>query len=305
MSKILITGATGLVGQAIVNHSLKQGISINFLTTNKEKIVSQPYYRGYYWNPDSSEIDLDCFKEVDTIINLAGASIGKRWTPSWKKQLIDSRIKSLQLLYKSIKENNLHIKQLISSSAIGYYPNSLTNFYDESYIGKADSFLSKLVYDWEVEADLLNELNIKVAKLRIGIVLAPKGGALEKLSTPIRNYVGASLGSGNQWQSWIHIDDLVNLFMFVSNHNLEGVFNGVAPNPVTQQTFTKSIAKTLKRPLILPRAPSFLLRIMLGEMSEIVLASQRVSSKRIENLGFKFKYNTVDVALEDLLANMN
>jgi len=300
MDKILITGGTGLVGQAIVKQCHDKGISINYLTTDKTKIKSLPNYQGFHWNPPSNDIDIDCFKEVDAIINLAGASIAKRWTPKWKQQMIDSRLKSLQLLYDAIKLHNIKIEQLISASAIGYYPDSLTNFYDESYVSIPGTFVSRLVKDWEDAVDCFKDLHTKVAKLRIGVVLSQNGGALPKMATPIKWFIGAPFGSGKQWQSWIHIEDLTNLFLYVFKYKLEGVYNAVAPNPVTHNYLTKAIAKTVNRPIFLPRIPSFVLKRLLGEMSQIVLEGQRVSSKRIENLGFEFKHPTIEAALQDL-----
>lgn len=301
MNKILITGATGLVGKAIVKECLNKGIAINYLTTNKTKIHSDVNYQGFLWNPIKGNIDIDAFTGVDIIINLAGASIAKRWSTNWKQELLDSRVQSLRLLYKTIGEQNVQIKQIISASAIGYYPDSLTNLYDESFSVKSEGFLTELVNSWETEAQRFTELNIKVAIIRIGLVLSNKGGVLSKMTPPIKYFVGSILGSGAQWQSWIHIDDLANLFLFVYLNKMGGIFNGVGPNPVTQKVLTKSISTALNRPIILPRTPNFVLRFILGEMSEIVLTGQRVSSKKIENLGFKFKYHTVEGALENLL----
>ncbi len=303
MQRILITGATGLVGQEIVKQCHAQNIAVNYLTTNKQSIVSLYNYQGFYWNPDTQEIDDNCFKEVDAIINLAGATVAKRWTKLYKEQILNSRINSLRLLFKTIKNKNIHIKQFIAASAIGIYPNSRTNFYDENVTQTGDSFLAKVVVQWEREAIQFREIVSTVSLVRIGIVLSNKGGAFPKLIKPIRAFVGSPLGGGGQWQSWIHIQDLAGIFMFVLKNKLDGIYNGVAPNPIKQREMVKTIANQVKRPVILPSVPRFALRLLLGEMSALVLESQRVSSKKLENLGFNFNYNYLQPAIADLTAN--
>ncbi|MCB0463578.1 MAG: TIGR01777 family oxidoreductase [Flavobacteriaceae bacterium] len=301
MQKILITGATGLVGQEIVKHCHEQNIAVNYLSTSKSKLENKPNYKGFYWNPSFGEIDVNCFKNVDVIINLAGASIAQRWTKSYKEEILKSRVEALQLLYKTIETENISIKHLVSASAIGIYPDSLTHYYEEDFNDFDDGFLSHVVSSWEHEANQFKSLNIKVSKIRIGIVLSEKGGALPQLVKPIRWFVGSALGCGNQWQSWIHIEDLAAIFMYVIKHTFEGVFNAVAPNAVPQKDMVKNIGRVVKRPILLPAVPSFILKLVLGEMSALVLESQRVSCNKIENLGFSFKYYYLQPALEDLL----
>jgi len=299
--KILITGATGLVGQEIVKQCLAQNIHVNYLSTSKSKLKNKPNYKGFYWNPNTGEIDLDCFSDVDAIINLAGATIAKRWTIAYKQEILSSRVNSLQLLNKTIESENISVKHIISASAIGVYPDSLTHYYEEDFNDFDNRFLSKVVTSWEHEVDQFKNLNINVSKIRVGIVLSQKGGALPKLIKPIKLFVGSAFGNGNQWQSWIHIEDLAAMFLFVLSNKIEGVFNGVAPNAVTQKELVKSIAKVVKKPIVLPAVPRFVLKLMLGEMSALVLESQRVSSKKIESLGFSFKYHHLQPALKDLL----
>jgi len=271
------------------------------LSTSKTKLEDKTNYKGFYWNPSTGEIDVNCFKDVDVIINLAGASIAQRWTKANKEVILNSRVEALQLLYNTIKAENISIKQLVSASAIGIYPDSLTHYYEEDFKDFDDRFLAKVVTSWENEADQFKSLNIKVSKIRIGIVLSEKGGALPQLVKPIRWFVGSALGSGNQWQSWIHIEDIAAIFIYVVKNTIEGTFNGVAPNAMTQKDMVKSIAKVVKRPILLPVVPSFVLKLVLGEMSALVLESQRLSSKKIEDLGFNFKYYQLQPALEDVL----
>ncbi|RDY60922.1 TIGR01777 family oxidoreductase [Flagellimonas nanhaiensis] len=299
--KVLIAGATGLVGKAITKALQEQGASVNYLTTRKEKIVSSPNYQGFYWNPATGEIDLDCFDQVDAIINLAGASIASRWTQDYKKEILVSRINSLQTLYKGLKKiDSSRITQFVSASAIGIYPNSLSNFYGENEKSVDNSFVGEVVQKWEEEVNSFKDFDINVAKIRIGIVLSTEGGALPKMAQPIQNFVGASLGSGNQWQSWIHIEDLTQIFVFVLENKLKGTYNAVSPNPVTNTKMTKQLAKVLNRPLLLPKVPRFLLKSILGEMSYLLCASQRVSSKKLEKKGFVFQYPNIRSALEQL-----
>lgn len=301
MKRILITGATGLVGQEIVKQCHDQNIAVNYLSTSKSKLENKPNYKGFYWSPNTGEIDGNCFNDVGIIINLVGSTIAKRWTKNYKKYIERSRVDALRLLYKSIESENIEIKHLISASAIGIYPDSLTHYYEEDFTDFDNRFLSKVVTSWEREVDTFKRLNIIVSKVRIGIVLSNQGGALPKLVKPIKLFAGSALGTGKQWQSWIHIEDLASLFLFVLTHNLKGEFNAVSPNAVTQRDLVKTIAACLNRPLLLPAVPSFMLKMILGEMSALVLESQRVSSKKIESLGFNFKYHHLQSALEDLL----
>lgn len=301
MNRILITGATGLVGQEIVKQCHAKNIAVNYLSTSKDKLKNESNYKGFYWNPETKEIDAACFDDVEIIINLAGASIAKLWTAAYKKEILDSRIQSLNLLYNTIHEHNIPIKQLVSASAIGIYPDSDTNYYEETFNEFGTGFLAEVSMQWETAALQFKQLNIDVSLIRIGIVLSNNDGALPKLVTPIKNFVGAALGKGNQWQSWIHIEDLALLFLYIIDNKLEGVFNGVAPNPVKQRELVKAIGKTINRPIVLPKVPSVVLKLILGEMSAVVLESQRVSSQKVENLGFQFTYHHLQPALEDLL----
>ncbi|WP_273566227.1 TIGR01777 family oxidoreductase [Maribacter halichondriae] len=299
--KVLITGATGLIGSEIVALCHIKKIAVNYLTTSKDKIVSKDDYQGFYWNPDTHEIDLECFSGVFAIINLAGASISKRWTDSYKKEILSSRINTLKTLYGGLeKVDRSQIKTFVSASAIGIYPNSLSSLYTEEEKWVDDSFLGLVVKAWETEADSFKAFDTNVSKVRIGLVMSYDGGALPEMAKPIKYYAGAAFGSGEQWQSWIHIEDLARIFMFVIENDLTGVYNGVGPNPVTNNKLVKEIAKVLNRPLFLPNIPKFVMKTILGEMSYILFASQRVSSKKIENEGFHFNYTNLYAALEEI-----
>ena len=298
---VLITGATGLVGKALVKKCLQNGFNVHYLTTRKSKIKLQENYKGFYWNPQLEIIDVSCFEGVNIIINLAGSSIAQRWTKAYKSLILSSRKKALELLHLSIETHDFPVKHIISASAIGIYPDSKTRYYEEDFQGTDISFLRTVVRSWEGALKAFNALGVKTTALRIGIVLDKHEGALPKISGPIKGYIGSALGSGDQWQSWIHIDDLVRMFMFVLDSSLEGIFNAVAPNPVQQKDFVKSVANVLKRPIFFPKVPEFILNFALGEMSAIALESQRVSAQKIQDLGFEYDFHELDAALGDLL----
>ncbi|MDA8847575.1 TIGR01777 family oxidoreductase [Flavobacteriaceae bacterium] len=298
---VLITGATGLVGKALVKKCLQNGFNVHYLTTRKSKIKLQENYKGFYWNPQLEIIDISCFEGVNIIINLAGSSIAQRWTKAYKSLILSSRKKALELLHLSIETHDFPVKHIISASAIGIYPDSKTRYYEEDFQGTDISFLRTVVRSWEGALKAFNALGVKTTALRIGIVLDKHEGALPKISGPIKGYIGSALGSGDQWQSWIHIDDLVRMFMFILDSSLEGVFNAVAPNPVRQKDFVKSVANVLKRPIFFPKVPEFILNFVLGEMSAIALESQRVSAQKIQDLGFEYDFHELDAALCDLL----
>lgn len=300
--RVLITGATGLVGQEIVRQCHAKNIQVNYLTTRKSKISNTENYKGFYWNVDKQDIDEKCFDGVTSIIHLAGASISKRWTESYKKTIISSRVNSTKLLIDTLKRKSHNIQHVISASAIGIYPDSITNYYDEVESNVSTSFLGKVVHVWEQAIDNFTTLNIQVSKVRIGLVLSNHGGALKEIVKPIKYGLGAAFGTGNQWQSWIHIKDLAGIFLFVLEHKLVGVHNGVAPNPVTNQDLTKTAAKILSKPLFLPNIPKLVMQLTLGEMHIILFESQRVSSNKIENNGYHFKFHCLEPALQDLLA---
>lgn len=299
--KILITGATGLVGTELVNLLLRNGVQVNFLTISQNKITKKPNLQGFFWNPEQGIIDENAFIGVDAIIHLAGANVSKRWTNTYKQEIIESRIISSNLLFKVLKHNPNQVKQIISASAIGVYPDSLKNIYTETNKNIDDSFLGNVVVKWEESVDKFKLLNIKVCKLRTGIVLSEKGGALFEMLKPIKFGLGAAFGTGKQIQSWIHLTDLTEMYLFAAQNQLEGIYNAVAPNPISNKQLTIAIAKKLKKPLFLPNIPEFMMQLILGEMHEIIFSSQNVNNNKIINEGFSFKYTSVEKALEHLL----
>lgn len=299
--KVLITGATGLIGDEIVTLLLQNGVSIHYLTTSKKKIENEPNYKGFFWNPNQGIIDENCLMGVDAIIHLAGANIANRWTKSYKQEIMESRILSCCLLYKILKENPHQVKQIVSASGTAIYPDSDTEIYTEESKEINDSFLGTVVLKWEPCVDNFQLLNIKVCKLRTGMVLSNKGGALIKMIKPIKLGIGSAFGTGKQMQSWIHIHDLAALYFFAVENELEGIYNAVAPTTISNETMTKAIADVLKKPLFLPNIPKFIMKLILGEMHELLFENRKLSSQKVIDEGFYFKYKTIDKALEDLL----
>jgi uncharacterized protein (TIGR01777 family) len=296
--KILITGATGLIGQELIRLWIDKKHEIHYLTTRKNHKHPHPNITSFYWNPENGSIDSNCFDGVQVVVNLAGASVSKRWTSSYKEKIRESRIKGAELLLNAIQKLPSHeIQQLISASAIGVYPHDLHCLYTEKESKIADSFLGTVVNQWESAVQSFAKINIPVTTVRIGLVLSNQGGALPMTALPIRYGVGSWFGSGQQWQSWIHIEDMVRIIDFTVVNKLQGVYNAVAPQPVTNNEFVKTIARVLHRPLFLPPIPQFFMKLILGEMASVIFESQRVSSQKIQNAGFEFHFSKLQTAL--------
>jgi uncharacterized protein (TIGR01777 family) len=301
--KVLMTGATGLVGNELVSLLLKNGIHINYLTTSKDKLQNEDQYRGFLWNPKQGEIDETCINDVDVIIHLAGATISKRWTQSYKEEIVESRTLSTNLLYSVLKNKAHNVRHFIGASATGIYPDSLDKVYSEDSTETDNSFLGTVVQKWEAAENQITRLGIKVAKIRTGLVLSGKGGVLKEMAMPAKFGFGAAFGSGMQIQSWIHHSDLAGIYLYVLKNELEGVYNAVAPYPVSQVDMVKAIAKVLDKPYFMPNIPKFVMEMALGEMSTLLFASQNVSAKKIIGEGYQFKYLSLEKAIKDALQN--
>ena len=300
--KVLITGATGLIGNELVSLLLQNGVSIHYLTTSKKKIENELNYKGFYWNPEQGIIDENCLMGVDAIIHLAGATISKRWTNSYKQEIIESRLLSSAVLFKALKNNPNQVKQIVSASGTAIYPNNDKVIYDENSQEIDNSFLGNVVYKWEESADKFKSLGLKVCKLRTGIVLSNKGGALIEMAKPIKMGIGSPFGTGKQIQSWIHIHDIAALYFFAISNDLEGVYNAVAPNPVSNEKLTMTIATVLKKPLFMPNIPKFMMKLLLGEMHVLLFENRNLSAQKIIDKGFVFKYKTIEKAIENIYA---
>lgn len=300
MKHILITGGSGLVGSALTPFLTQKGYTVSHL--GRKENLNGPV-KTYRWDYKAGEIDVRAFDGVDVVINLAGASVaGGRWTSTYKTEIYESRVLSTRLLYETIKSNKLAVKKVISASATGYYGDSLS-LVDESTPPSKD-FLSQVCADWENEAQQIESLGISLTILRIGIVLAPKGGFVPEMAKPIKMGFGTVLGNGKQQISWIHIDDLCGIVLkAITEDGFKGPYNCVTPNPTTNAQATKLFAKLLRKPLWLPNAPAFALKIILGGMSYELLVNHNVSAKKVVDAGYKFVYTDFETALKDTLTN--
>ncbi len=295
---VLITGGTGLVGTSLSKLLTEKGIKVTHLSRNP----TQGTYQTFHWDIKSGKIDKEAITSADAIIHLAGAGVAdKRWSDSWKKVIYDSRIDSTKLLRQSVEKYNPNLKHFISASAIGIYGWDTGDRLVEEDSERGPGFLADVVEDWEKELSRFSEISVKHSAVRIGVVLSRKGGALQEMAKPIKMLVGSPLASGNQYLSWIHIEDLCAIFAFLLEKGEAEIVNGVGPNPTTNKDFTKAVAKQLNKPLWLPNVPGFALRLIVGEMADILIGGNNVSSKKLENLGFNFQYSTLEVALQDLL----
>ncbi|MFT5749168.1 MAG: hypothetical protein ACI93S_000421 [Ancylomarina sp.] len=300
MTQVLISGGTGLVGKALCAKLQAKGYDVAILSRSKKYNSS---IKTYLWNPDENQIDSNAITSSDYIIHLAGANIAeKRWSSSRKQLIIDSRVGSANLIFNEVKKQNKELKAFVSASGVGYY-GAITSeeiFTEESQA--ADDFLGQTCLKWENSAKQFVTLNIRTTILRTGIVLNKQGGALSKMSIPIKLGLASALGNGNQYLPWIHIDDLCEIYIkAIEDKDVSGIFNAVAPDFQTNKSFTQALAKTLKKPYCLPNTPSFLLKLILGEMSVIILEGSRASSDKIIKKGFIFKFSKLGDALTDLL----
>lgn len=301
MSKIvLVTGGTGLVGTRLTSLLLEKGYQVRYLSRNPGKVSE---VESFSWDIDRQTIDEKALDGVDYIIHLAGAGVAdKKWTTQRKKEILQSRTKSTEVLRSALANKDHQVKAFISASAVGYYGWDTGGVWKKEDSRFGDDFLATVTKSWEAEVDQVEKLGIRVAMLRIGIVLSDKGGALKELTKPIKWGAGAALGKGDQYMSWIHLDDLCKMFIHaLENDTIQGIYNAVAPNPVTNKELSKLSAKVLGKPFFLPNVPGFVLKLALGEMASMVLGGNRVSSEKIQNDGFTFTYPEVEPALNDLL----
>ncbi|MEO8711938.1 MAG: TIGR01777 family oxidoreductase [Parafilimonas sp.] len=307
MAKILLTGGTGMIGTHLQKLLIEKGYSIIVLQRGDAKNKSSTPNISYAkWDVEKGEIDKDAIASADYIIHLAGANVAeKRWTDKRKKEIVESRTKSGDLLMRSIKEIPNKIKAIISASAIGWYgadtAASRPNGFKEDAPASND-FLGKTCKLWEASIEPAEQLNKRLAIFRFGIVLSKKGGALKEFKKPLKFGAAAILGSGKQIISWIHIDDLCMLLLFAIEHeNISGIYNAVSPNPVSNKEFTVMLAKQLNNKFFISvHVPEFALKLAMGEMSVEVLKSTTVSSEKISKTGFTFLYSTAEAALKNL-----
>jgi uncharacterized protein (TIGR01777 family) len=299
--KILITGGSGMIGRAVTHQLLEKGSHVNQLS-RKPMEGTDRNLQIFFWNIEDGYADPMSIGGVTDIIHLAGENIGeKRWTAERRRKILSSRTESIRLIFKLLRENPDHqVRSIISASASGYYGDRGDQVLTEDS-GPGNGFLSETVLEWEKAVQEGKELGLRVVMLRCGIVLNKDEGALPQLERPIRAGFGAALGTGKQWVPWIHIGDLAALYLFLlTSEHLQGPFNACAPEQVTNERLTQEVRKRLGWSIPMPNVPALLLKAALGKMSELVLASTRMSSYRIEAAGFTYRYPTIQQCLDAL-----
>ena len=301
MKTILITGGTGLIGRYLIKSLSKASNTIYVLTRSESRFENNVNFIN--WDPDSQRLDLSNIPAVDYIINLAGASIdGSRWTNSYKRKILESRLNSTSLLFKEIKKLKQKPSLYIGASASGFYKkNTKVAQVEEDY--KGSDFLSDVVAKWEKESNNFMKYGIRTVLLRIGLVLSKDGGVLKKLYPIFKLFLGVPIGSGRQTISWIHIKDLVDfIHKSIGDNKISGVYNLTAPEVITNYKFTEELALVWKRPVFpkIFKAPSLIVKLLFGEQSSLVLNGLNVSSNKIESTSFKFSFINIKSALKDI-----
>lgn len=293
---VLITGASGYISGHLQQKLKANGYRIRTLTTN---MLNSNVEDTFYWNPETEDINRKVFDSVDYIIHLAGASIsGGRWTNKRKQLIIDSRVNSAKLLFDKVQLYKVPLKAFISASATGYYGATTSEtIFDEDSLPSTD-FLGNVCVQWEAAADKFQELGIRTVKIRTGVVLSTDSPALRKMSLAIKLGIGSPLGTGKQYIPWIHIYDLCNIYLkSIQDKTFSGAYNAVAPQHITNKELMKTLAKAYKRPFWFPKVPGFILKIMLGEMADILLKGSRVEAKRLMQKAFIYSVPEITDAL--------
>ncbi len=301
--KIVITGATGLIGKKLVIALLKRGDEIIVFTRNAERAKSlfSSSVKFAEWDYNKTEQWRSSLENTDAVIHLAGVNLfSKRWNKEFKDEILKSREISTKNLVDAIRSCKTKPEVFISASAIGYYGNRGDEILTENSSAGND-FLSNVCKTWEFESTKVEEFGVRNVRVRTGIVLTPEDGALKQMLLPYKLFLGGPLGNGTQWMSWLHIDDMIQIYLYaLDNKKISGAINAVSPNPVRMKEFAKSLGKVLRRPSIFP-VPQFILKLVVGEAASVVTASQKVSADKLLMAGYQFRFNTLSEALKDLL----
>lgn len=298
--KVLITGGTGFIGVKLKNTLVEKGYQVHVLVRDVSKYSSSLQVKYFEWNTQSLTIDSNAFEGVEAIINLAGKNINCRWNTKNKQEILESRLRASKTLYNFLSTNSHQVKHILHASAIGIYPSSFHNQYDESQDEFNNAFLGSICQKWEKVNTSFEQLGIKNAFVRIGLVLDSKHGALPEMKKLVAFGIGNRLGTGKQYYSWIHQADLVRLMLHIVENQLEGVYNGVASEPITQFEFNNELALVLKKKFWIPQIPSLLFKIGLGERSQLLLDSQYVMNQKILDSGYTFQFTNVQAALKEI-----
>lgn len=299
MEKVLITGGFGLVGRHLSKVLSNRDYDVAVLSRSRKMTAD---FRVFYWDIDKNKIDREAINTCDHIIHLAGVNIGeKRWTRSRKQEIFDSRIKSTNLIFNHLNKQNSRLKTFISASAVGYYGSTTSEIIHLESDLPEDSFLGRICKQWEQSSDQFTIAGARVVKIRTGIVLSKSEGALSRFNIPAKLGLGSAIGHGKQYLPWIHIDDLCRIYLHaIQNTNMSGPYNAVAPEHITNKEFVRKVATCLKRPFWFPNIPAIFIKLLLGEMSEMLLNGSRVSSEKTEAAGYKFHFPDMDSALKNL-----
>jgi uncharacterized protein len=298
---VLITGGSGFIGKKMSGLLIKNGFSVSILTRSDYK--NTPDISYYKWNLDSKTIDENAVLNADYILHLAGEGIAeKRWTTSRKKAIINSRVESVQLIHDVLKKNYKRLKAFVSASGVGIYGAVNSEIICDEEMPPADDFLGNTCVKWEQAVDLIGSLNSRTVKIRTGLVMGKNDGFLKKLIPVFKYKLGSVLGSGKQYMPWIHVDDLCQMYLqAIQNDSMFGAYNGAVNDATNNEIFSKTLANCFGYTIWLPKLPAFFIKLLLGEMSQILLTGQRVSSSKIEKTGFVFKYKILKEALLDCL----
>lgn len=301
MATVLISGGTGLVGRALSKKLVTQGHEVRVLSRTPKQSGN---VKSFFWDVEQQQIDIAAFEGLDHIVHLAGEGIAdKRWTDQRKQEIIRSRVDSMKLIADTVKRKNIRLKSFVGASAIGIYGMVTSDkLFSESDVGIKD-FLSDTCVQWERAYSSISQNTEKTNIIRIGVVLSEEGGALKKLVPQFKLGLGSALGSGKQYMPWIHLDDLVSVFMeALFNPNYKGVYNAVASDRITNKEFSIQLAKAMHKPFFLPNVPAFVLKLVLGEMANMVLTGARISNQKLMNAGFVFQFPDLTSALQRIIA---
>ena len=301
MAIILITGGSGLVGKALTKRLILEGHEVRILSRHPKSTDS---IKSFFWNVEKQKVDEKAFENIEHIVHLAGSGIAdKRWTNARKQDIIDSRVNSMKLITDVVKKKNIKLKSFVGASAIGIYGMTTSEKIFSEIDNGTDDFLTQSCTKWENSYQQIQTLSSKNCIIRIGVVLSKDGGALKKLLPLFQLGLGSAVGSGKQYMPWIHIEDLVSVFheaLFNSNYN--GIYNAVSSEKTTSDSFSKQLAKSLSKPFFLPRVPAFVLKLLFGEMANVLLEGSPISNQKLIHAGFQLKYPTLSEALQEIVA---
>ena len=302
MKTILLTGGSGMIGRKLSDLLIEKGYQVIWLSRERHVNGSIPRYR---WNYLKNEIDREALEQADVIIHLAGSNLGEEaWTRRKKQEIVESRVQTARLLLETIRSMPKKPESFISASAVGYYGMQTSDrIYSEEDLPAQNDFLSRTCKKWESAAFAFrDELSMRTVALRTAFVISKESDAFKRMSVPARFGLGAPLGSGRQYLPWIHLDDLCRIYLnTVEDSRMQGIYNAVSPQQITNAEFMKVLAKEMKRPFFIPRIPAFILRLFMGEVAGMILEGSRVSPQKIVDAGYQFLYPTAMEAIRSSL----